>query len=366
LPDQRQQLFEQSQLKNPPQPSEIEVTLFGKGIGESTLVHFGNGRYAVIDSFINPDSKNPVVLDYLSAIGASYDKIDMVVATHWHSDHIDGLAKVLSSASPSVKFVTYPIITKEKFIQYIEAGKKVDVKNMSTTQEFSAIYEMIETRKIKLAFSSHNKLLFNVDKNNISHNYDVKFYALSPQDLELANYLLHLNIPSKKTIAYSFPDDNDISIVVWLDVGGNIILLGGDLEEKTTDASGWKAVIKEHTLTGKADLFKVPHHGSISSHNADIWDKLLQDKPISILSVFSRRGLPQTSDKDRIKALSSQTLIAGSASKKTKDLDKYIKKFDIKLRALPSTIGIIRARKNLCIENANWNIEHFGEVEKIE
>jgi len=122
LPNQGQQLFEQSQLKIPPQPSEIEVTLFGKGIGESTLIHFGDGHYAVIDSFINPDSKNPVVLDYLSAIGTSYDKIDMVVATHWHSDHINGLAKILNAASPSVKFVTYPIITEEKFIQYIYSG----------------------------------------------------------------------------------------------------------------------------------------------------------------------------------------------------------------------------------------------------
>jgi len=352
-------------LKIPPQPNEIEVTLFGKGIGESTLVHFGDGHFAVIDSFINPVSKNPVVLDYLSAIGASYDKIDMVVATHWHIDHINGLAKILDTASPSVKFVTYPIIKEEKFIQYIEAGNKVDIKNMSTTQEFSEIFEMIVKKRVKLDFSSHNKILFNVDKNNISHNNNVYFYALSPQDIELANYLLHLNIPGKKTMTYSFPDDNDISVVIWLDIGGNIILLGGDLEDKTTDDSGWKAVIKEHSLTGKADLFKVPHHGSVSSHNADIWSKLLQDKPVSILSVFNRSGLPQISDKNRIKALSSQTLIAGAASKKMKDLDKYIKNFDIKLKILPSTVGIIRARKNLYIENANWNIENFGEVEKI-
>jgi beta-lactamase superfamily II metal-dependent hydrolase len=350
-------------LKIPPQPSEIEVTLFGKGVGESTLVHFGDGRYAVIDSFINPDSKNPVVLDYLSAIGVSHDTIDMVVATHWHSDHIDGLVKILGAASPSVKFITYPIIDKEKFIQYIEAGKKVDVKNMSTTREFSEIIEMILEKRIKPIYALHNKLLHNVDKCKISHNNDVHFFALSPQDIELAHYLLHLNIPGKKTISYSFPDDNDISVVIWLNVGGNIVLFGGDLEEKMTDDSGWKAVIKEHSLNGKADLFKVPHHGSGTSHNKDVWLKLLQEKPISILSVFNRSGLPQTSDKDRIKALSSQTLISGATPKKAKDLNKYIKDFKINIKVLPSTIGIIRARKNLCKEDAIWNIEHFGEVE---
>lgn len=352
------------QKTTPPQPDEIEISLFGKGIGESIVVHFGDGRYAIIDSFINPETNNPIAIDYLQAMGISLDKIELVISTHWHNDHTAGLTKILEKTSTDVKFVTYPILEKEKFNNFIESGLKRNVK--STTEFSNILNNFILKRKLKLVYASHNKLVYNIIGKDISHGVDVNFFALSPQDKELSDYLLYyLKLPNKNDNSYSFPDDNEISIVIWLQIGDDIILLGGDLEEKNANTTGWKAVIQNHTLNGKANLFKVPHHGSISSHNNNIWSNLLNPHPISILSVFNSSGLPKETDKNRIKGLSAKTFIVGSSAKKVKEIKRLTKDFGIKkIKALPSNIGIVRARKKISTVG-NWNIELFGSVESL-
>jgi beta-lactamase superfamily II metal-dependent hydrolase len=353
--------LEHCSLKIPPQPDEMEVSLFGKGVGESIVIHFGDGRYAIIDSFINSKTNDPIAIEYLQAMGVSLNKVELVIATHWHSDHTAGLTKILEKASNDVKFVTYPMIREERFNQYIEAGTKSDIKS---TKEFSNILDFLINRKCKPIYALHNRVLYNVIGEKLSHRNKVCFTALSPQDEELTKYLYYLNMPNKNDISYSFPDDNEISIVIWLQIGDNTVLLGGDLEEREENTVGWKAVIQNHSLDGKADLFKVPHHGSISSHNKDVWSKLINTNPISILSVFNNSGLPKSADKSRIKEYSSETFIVGSPTKKAKDLNRLIKKLDIKIETFPSKIGIVRARKKI-VTNGKWNIEQFGFVESL-
>jgi hypothetical protein len=36
--------------QTPPRPDELELSLFGSGIGESLAVHLGNGEWAIVDS----------------------------------------------------------------------------------------------------------------------------------------------------------------------------------------------------------------------------------------------------------------------------------------------------------------------------
>lgn len=339
------------------------MSLFGKGFGECVVIHVGDGHYVIVDSFINNATKNPIAEDYLNSLGVSIDSIDAIVSTHWHSDHVAGLYRLLKNAN-GAKFITYPIISEEKFNEFIEFGKMNT--EQSSTNEFASILQMIVDDERQPVFASHNKLIYNRNSTDTSFGKSVMIFALSPQDEDLKDYLLNLNIPSEKTMSYSFPDDNDISIVLWVQVGDNVILLGGDLEQKEKNSVGWKAVIANHTLPGKAEVFKVPHHGSQNAHNADVWTKLLVDKPISIMTVFNRSaGLPKDSDKDRITQLSSRTFIAGADAKKVKDFRKLENKFNFRLASVPQNVGVIRLRKNITSTKSDWQVETFGPTEEL-
>ena len=64
-----------------PRTDEIELSVFGSGIGESLLVHLGFDDWVVVDSCIVRETGQPAALDYLREIGVSPGQIRLVVAT---------------------------------------------------------------------------------------------------------------------------------------------------------------------------------------------------------------------------------------------------------------------------------------------
>src|SRR5260370_27238866 len=69
-------------------PAELEVSLFGPGVGECVVVHLGLGEWLVVDSCVDPVSRKPVALNYLSELHVDVGKaVKQVVAKHWHDDH---------------------------------------------------------------------------------------------------------------------------------------------------------------------------------------------------------------------------------------------------------------------------------------
>jgi len=89
----------------PPEPHELEISVFGPGIGECTVAHLGDGAWIVVDSCIDRTSGHPAALDYLRTLRVDVaSQVKLVVATHWHDDHIRGLGKILEAAE-SARFV---------------------------------------------------------------------------------------------------------------------------------------------------------------------------------------------------------------------------------------------------------------------
>ena len=88
----------------PPEPNEIEVSVFGPGYGEAILIHCGENQWIEIDSCIDVDTKQPATLQYFSQLGIEpASALKLIVASHWHDDHIRGLGEVFKSA-PSALF----------------------------------------------------------------------------------------------------------------------------------------------------------------------------------------------------------------------------------------------------------------------
>jgi len=87
-------------LLDSPLSDELEVSVFGplRGFGESIVVHIGSGQWIVIDSCCSSDGGRPAPLIYLESIGVDVStSVCMVVASHWHSDHIEGLGAIFKN-----------------------------------------------------------------------------------------------------------------------------------------------------------------------------------------------------------------------------------------------------------------------------
>jgi hypothetical protein len=81
-------------------------------------------------------------------------------------------------------------------------------------------------------------------------------------------------------------------------------LLGGDLEDSGQSNMGWNAILSGSSgrYTG-GDVFKVPHHGSPTSHNPAVWQTMLKADPHSVLTPYLVSSLPTDADVRRLRQL---------------------------------------------------------------
>ena len=155
--------------------------------------------------------------------------------------------------------------------------------------------------------------------------------------------------------------ENDHSIALWISVGEDAILLGGDLEETADKRAGWSAVVAStNRPAGKASLFKVPHHGSITGHNSDVWHKMLEKDPHSVVTPWNRsRKLPTEDDINRLTSLSTKVHLTAppadlSRVKHDHEIEKILRSFGMRTFRENPDIGIVTARKK--VGGIDWEI----------
>lgn len=345
-------------FQTPPKTDEIEITVFGKGFGECIVLSCGHNEFIVIDSFVNDDTKNAIAIDYMAWIGLPVSSIKRVVLTHWHQDHIAGISQILNQADKDVKLVLSPIIKKEKFNEYMALGFK---GNNPSTREFKNVYDfLLKNRGENLVLAGEHTRAYSNERLD-----NAEVFTLSPRDADVFNYLQSIIMPPENLkTSYSFPEDNLLSIVMLMKYGDDGFLFGSDMETKSNTNMGWKAIAKnyEHSRT-RPSVFKVPHHGSENGHCDDVWNEILKEFPISILTVYNKgHKLPKDEDVERIKNLSSNLYVVGEKSKKAKEIISKARKVlnDVNISVIPTDIGIVRYRKNM--KTREYTVEHFGTV----
>lgn len=103
-----------SEQRRPPQPHEIEISLFGPGYGECIVAHLGAGEWMIVDSCIDKSAR-PAALEYLRTIGVNASQhVKWVLATHWHDDHIRGLSDIVSECE-SAEFACSMALRNKEF-----------------------------------------------------------------------------------------------------------------------------------------------------------------------------------------------------------------------------------------------------------
>ena len=198
---------------------DLEVVFVDVGQGDAIFVRFPNGRTMVVDGGERSarfDYGARVLVPFLRYRGV--DRVDVVVATHPHNDHIGGLVALLEEMEVG---------------HYLDSGQKSD------TWTARRVRELIREKGIRYQRVAAGDSLAGLGG--------------------VGGLVLH---PTEEFVTAEGESPhhlNNGSVVLRLSFGEVSLLLTGDVEEETDDALlAWGARLRSRIL-------KVAHHGSPTS-----------------------------------------------------------------------------------------------------
>ncbi len=333
--------------------------MFGPGYGESVVLHTGQGRWVIVDSCID-NSGYPRALGYLESIGVNPSRaVDLIVATHWHDDHIRGMSRLVEVCERAAFSCAAALLTKEFLtVVGVWSGSRV-TSDGSGLREIRDVFTTLGSRAKKPTFALANRL--------IHSQGECQIWSLSPGDADFSNFLRSVGALSpdagqtKTRIPSVSP--NEVGIVVWINVRDANLLLGSDSEK-----GAWLEILQNRQPIGQASVFKVPHHGSADAHEERVWKEMLVTEPFAVLTPWWRggRALPTRQDVRRILAQTSNAFATSNArltvqSAKRRDgmVDRTIRESNVTIRRQPILAGAVRLRHVLG-SRSKWKVEMFG------
>jgi beta-lactamase superfamily II metal-dependent hydrolase len=357
----------------PPQSDEFEVSVFGPGRGECILVHMGYNEWCMIDSCIESGKSLPAAVEYLKGLGqATLDGVLLVLATHWHDDHIGGMAACLLEFT-NAQFACSNAPSAAQFLTLVQLQTK-SLQGNSGVDEFAKILQLLKERKRHQVRSERVTPILAMQDRRLLHRSDTgrafssTITALSPSD---ASVKLALNkianlVPQANQLQRRITNrpPNEASVVLMVEVGGRKALLGADLEHSGHKDEGWLAILNSsQTPVHPAKVFKVPHHGSRSADCPEVWQKLLDAEPVAIVTPFtSGQGLPQEKDIERLQSRTPSVYCTAVPKVRLPKRDNKVvqKKLDRRKRiAIDGRMGHVRVRWSISDATAAPQIELF-------
>jgi len=237
----------------PPSGKELTVRVLDVGLGDSVLVVAPSGKTVLIDA--GPPGAGKKVLDALKRAGVS--RLDFLIATHAHADHVGGADEVLKAVETGQVFYSgYP----------------------HTTREYDDFLKAVQQKNIKLEKAVPGTTL------DLGDGALLRVLAPIEPFFEEKEMAAGGNLP------------NANSVVVRLDYGEFSMLLPGDAEEQT------ERRMTERGADFAAAGLKVAHHGSKYATSADFLKRGGFRWAVISTSGDNRYGLPSADTLARLKA----------------------------------------------------------------
>ena len=192
------------EMQNVTSKEKLKVHIIDVGQGDSTFVELPSGDTLLIDAGEREYGER--VISYIESLG--YQKVDYLVATHPHSDHIGGLQAVIES---------------------FDIGKVFMPKKSSTTSTFKKLLEAVKNKGLGIETAKAGKV--------IATDTDLSITILSPVE---EDYKDEMNL---------------YSAVVKITYGKMRFLFMGDAETEN----------EEQMQDVSAEFIRVGHHGSRTS-----------------------------------------------------------------------------------------------------
>ncbi len=191
----------------------VRVHFLDVGQGDSIFIELPQNKTMLIDASTNAYGEG--VAEYIEDKG--YSKIDYLVATHPHADHIGGMTDVVEEFS---------------------IGEIYMPKVSSTTKTYKNLLKAIKAKGNKINTAKAG--------NTIYSDSILKIDILAPN-------------------SDSYEDLNNYSVVIKLTYGSKSFLFMGDAEMLSED---------EIDSDVSADVLKVGHHGSSTSSSEDFINRV--------------------------------------------------------------------------------------------
>jgi beta-lactamase superfamily II metal-dependent hydrolase len=361
---------------SPPSASELELSLFGPGVGECAVVHLGDGDWFIVDSCVDPRTKRPVALEYLSDLGVDVaGAVRGVVVTHWHDDHMRGAAEVLSLCRGATFFCS-AALRKPEFLTLVAASSFLNMKSVgaSGVEEFRRMLDVLEERREAVSsrvvgpeWAIADRVLFRRGRSGGGVGCEV--CALSPSSAgcsrglnEIAQLLPRVGEPKRAAVS---TEPNEMSVVLSAQMGQAVALLGADLEASKDPAIGWSAVVAcSARPKQKAQVFKVPHHGSETAHDDRVWEYLVDSDVVAVVTPFTRgrQSLPTPADAARLRARAGSVYCTsptpGRAHFADPTVARTVREVALALRPRTGAMGQVRVRVDA--HTGRPTVERFG------
>lgn len=227
--------------------SGLIVDFIDVGQGDSSLINC-DGSYMLIDG--GPGSASKTIYTILNRLGI--DKLDYIVASHPHSDHIGGLASALQASN--VDTVLSPVVQFESsyFADFISELNKQDVS--ITVPQVNDTYKLGGCEFTILSVESDNE------------------------------------------------DVNNTSIVLQLNYGNTSFLFPGDIE---TDIE--RQLVADNKLS-QVNVLKMSHHGSSDAIYSDFINIVEADYSIISCAGDNEYGHPHIETIDMLKQMDTTVL----------------------------------------------------------
>ncbi len=188
--------------------NRFHIWFLNVGQGDSIFIKTPQNHQILVDG--GPKNK---VMEELAAVMPFFDKsIDLVVLTHPHADHIEGLIEVLN---------------------------RYEVENVLFT---GASYEN----------STYEEFLRLIRQKSIPF-----FIADKDLDFKLGEVFVDVLYPLHQVAAQSFSNINNSSIAMRISYKDKAVVLTGDMEVEAE-----KELLKSGITNLRANIFKAGHHGS--------------------------------------------------------------------------------------------------------
>jgi competence protein ComEC len=221
----------------------VLVDMLDVGQGDAILVR-GGGKSVLIDA---GDRGCPVV-QQLRTLGVT--RLDLVVATHPHADHIGEMPDVLRA---------------------FEVGLYIDNGLPHTTEVYAEVNATLDQKKVprKVAVSG----------TTIALGREAMFTVL---------------FPAGRPLRDTRSDLNSNSVVLRIDHGDDVFIFTGDAEQPTEDAL-------LRTELGDVDVLKVPHHGSAHSSTPAFLRRVSPEVALISAGAGNRYHHPAAETVDRLR-----------------------------------------------------------------
>jgi hypothetical protein len=343
--------------------NQFEISIFGPGVGECIVLHVGGGDWIIVDSCIDRQSGNPVALDYLSSLNVPSDGVKLIVVTHWHNDHCQGMSRLIESY-PAAKLVLSSALRTNEFKQFIAASRMEEGIGINELRRaLDALLASPAARERRI-FAAADRVLFS--------STDTKITSLSPSDRTFGRSFLEiaeLVLPRQQRRRMAAHSENDVAVVLWIELGNDLrILLGSDLERSADPDRGWLAILNSAVRpSGRASVFKVSHHGSRNADEERIWSEMLVQNPWSVMTPYRSgvKPLPSADDLQRILSRTDKLYLAAKSQAPKPGLNRTVERvargIATSLVRLDGRMGHIRLRS----DGTSLGVELFGRAHRV-